>query len=171
MFKFRMWPVLATGFLVLSAGSYAIADDDDDEDENEVSVEIEATNDDGYKLEVEVEGTSLGFVDATDNDPPTVFGDLSGKVKLTDPQGNECEVEIVRSTNGIGSPPVGFRPRLALGAASGRVLNIAHDDSMSVLIPPGSTTRFAELGCFSPSGARVIGFPGDQTEVEIEEDS
>ncbi len=26
MFKFKMWPVLATGFLLLSVGSYAIAD-------------------------------------------------------------------------------------------------------------------------------------------------
>ncbi len=32
MFKFKMWPVLATGVLVLSVGSYAIADDDDDDD-------------------------------------------------------------------------------------------------------------------------------------------
>ncbi len=35
MFKFRMWPVLATGFLVLSAGSYAIAQDDDDDDDDD----------------------------------------------------------------------------------------------------------------------------------------
>ncbi len=47
MFKFKMWPVLATGFLLLSVGSYAIADDDD---ENVVSVEIEAINEDGYKF-------------------------------------------------------------------------------------------------------------------------
>ena len=35
MFKFRMWPVLATGLLVLCAGSYAIADDDDDDDDDD----------------------------------------------------------------------------------------------------------------------------------------
>ena len=29
MFKFKMWPVLATGFLLLSVGSYAIADIED----------------------------------------------------------------------------------------------------------------------------------------------
>ena len=37
MFKFRMWPVLATGLLVLCAGPYAIADDDDDDDDDRVS--------------------------------------------------------------------------------------------------------------------------------------
>ncbi len=39
MFKFRMWTVLATGLLVLSAGSYAIADDDDDDNDGD-SVEV-----------------------------------------------------------------------------------------------------------------------------------
>ncbi len=42
MFKFRMWPVLATGFLVLSVGSYAIADDDDDDDDKTVRTRTRA---------------------------------------------------------------------------------------------------------------------------------
>ncbi len=45
MFKFRMWPVLATGFLLLSVGSYAIAD-------NEYGYKFGpiADNEDGHKF-------------------------------------------------------------------------------------------------------------------------
>ena len=171
MIKFRMWPVLATGALVLSVGSYAIADDDDDEDENEVSVEVEATNDAGFKLEVEVEGTSLGFIDLLRSDPG-FFGDLRGEAKLTDPDGNECEVEIGASNNGIGlspNPNIGFFPRLALySAATGNVVVIIrHTESMRIVISRVSKVEF--VGCNVGSPTRIIPFPGDQTEVEIEE--
>ncbi len=176
MFKFRMWPVLATGVLVLSVGSYAIADDDDDEDENEVSVEIEATNDAGFKLEVEAEGTSLGFIDEFDGFPPSSVGDLSGEAKLTDPDGNECEVRIGASQNGIGRTPGGGTiPRLLLFSEFGvPLIQISHNASMDVRINRTGKLLFlpCDVGVTSPPAARrPIQFPGDQTEVEIEEDS
>ena len=75
MTKFRMWSVIATGVLVLSAGSNASADDDD---ENEIKVEVEATNAEGFSLEIEVEGTSLGFINLTGGQA-TVFGEVAPK--------------------------------------------------------------------------------------------
>jgi len=201
MFKFKMWPVLATGLLVLSAGSFAVADDDDDdddddrtsswwssdwkdvwrhisdndddddEDENEVSVEVEATNDDGYKLEIEAEGTSLGFIDGFIDDPDGFIGDLRGEAKLTDPDGNECEVEIAGSNNGVVFTPM-MRTvigRLLMFAESGQPLVlIRYNESMTVRINRPSQPLFSVLGCDVPDFGPII-FPGDQTEVEIEE--
>ena len=172
MFKFKMWPVLATGFLVLGVGSYAIADDDDDDDENEVSVEIEATNDEGFRLEVEAEGTSLGFIDEFDDFPPRSDGDLSGEAILTDPDGNECEVEIAGSNNGVGFTPnrATVIGRLMMFAESGqRLVLIRYDESMTVRVTGPGKVLF--VGCnLGPANRRIL-FPGDQTEVEIEEDS
>ena len=175
MIKFRIWPVLATGVLVLSVGSYAIADDDDDEDENEVSVEIEATNDAGFRLEVEAEGTSLGFIDEFDGFPPSSVGDLRGEAKLTDPDGNECEVRIGASQNGLGFNPGNGTtiPRLLLFSEIGfRLVVISHNASMTVRVAGGpGKSLFRDLGCNVGPPMAPITFPGDQTEVEIEEDS
>ncbi len=183
MFNFRIVSVVATGLLMLCAGSYAIADDDSDSDSdsdsdaNEVSVEVEATNDGGYSLEVDVEGTSLGLFDPSGSD----LGDLAGEAVLTDPSGNECEVEITFSINSLIPPAGDMTPSLALftgapGGAPGMgnpaVVTIAHDQSMRVAIPPPSVARFVVLGCdpLPIPGPTVIIFPGDQTTVEIEED-
>ncbi len=170
LFNFKVVSVAATGLMMLSAGSYAIADDDDDEDENEVSVEIEATNDDGYRLEVEAEGTSLGFIDEFDNFPLPSDGDLSGEAKLTDPDGNECEVEIGASQNGIGRTPGGGTiPRLFLFSESGvPLLFIVHGASISVRITEGG--KFLFDGCNVGPPMEFIIFPGDQTEIEIEQE-
>ena len=176
MFIFRIVSVLATGLLMLSAGSFAIADDDSDSDsdENEVSVEVEATNAAGYRLEVDVEGTSLGLVNTF---PSGTLGDLAGEAVLTDPSGNECEIEITFSINSL-IPPAGAQtPSLALFTGTGdpgpgnpAVLIIAHDQSMRVAIPPPSVARFVVLGCDPlPPGPSAMIFPGDRTEVEIEE--
>ncbi len=178
MFIFRIVCVVATGLLMLNAGSYAIADDDSDSDSdaNEVSVEVEATNDGGYRLEVDVEGTSLGLFDPSGSD----LGDLAGEAVLTDPSGNECEIEITHSINSVIPPAGDMTPSLALftGAPGGApgpgnpaVVVIAHDQSMRVAIPPPSVARFVVLGCDPlPPGPSAMIFPGDQTTVEIEED-
>ncbi len=166
MFIFRIVSVLATGLLMLSAGSFAIADDDSDSDENEVSVEVEATNAAGYRLEVDVEGTSLGLFDPSGSD----LGDLAGEAVLTDPSGNECEIEITHSINSVIPPAGAGTPSLALFGGDGpTVVSIAHDQSMRVVIPPLSVARFVVLGCDPlPPGPSVNIFPGDQTEVQIE---
>ena len=173
MFIFRIVSVLATGLLMLSAGSFAIADDDSDSDsdENEVSVEVEATNAAGYRLEVDVEGTSLGLANTF---PSGTLGDLAGEAVLTDPSGNECEIEITFSINSTIPPAGPATPSLALftgdpGPGNPAVVVIAHDQSMRVAIPPPSVARFVVLGCDPlPPGPSVMIFPGDQTEVEIE---
>ncbi len=172
MFIFRIVSVLATGLLMLSAGSFAIADDDSDSDsdENEVSVEVEATNAAGYRLEVDVEGTSLGLVNTF---PSGTLGDLAGEAVLTDPSGNECEIEITHSINSVIPPAGAGTPSLALFGGDGpTVVSIAHDQSMRVVIPPPSVARFEVLGCdpLPFPGPTVMIFPGDQTEVQIEED-
>ena len=145
-------------------------DNDDDEDENEISVEVEATNDDGFKLEVEVEGTSLGSINDSTMEA-RVLGDLRGEAKLTDPDGNECEVEIGSSDNGVRfRPGGGFGASLVLRAeVGGPLVIINHNDSMSVSVHRVGKELF--VGCDIEPLGEGIRFPGELTEVEIEEDS
>ncbi len=178
MFIFRIVCVVATGLLMLNAGSYAIADDDSDSDSdaNEVSVEVEATggvdtSTVGYTLEIEAEGTSLGLAGTFP------VGDLAGEAVLTDPFGVECEIPITFSLNSLevtGGPFPGVALALFTGAPGGgnrALIFIFHDESMRVIIPPGpfGVDKFVALGCAALTGPPpAMIFPGDQTEVEIE---
>ncbi len=162
---------------VIFGRCFAIADDDSDSDSdsdaNEVSVEVTATNEAGYKLKVEVEGTGLGFINVFAEPPvASCFGGLTGEAELTDPLGNECEVEIVKSNNGIEMVQNGVIARLSLFNASNVVvISIGHNDSMSVTIPsPGKFEFVGDCSVVPPVGPDgPILFPGDRTEVEIEE--